>query len=248
MITQVQWRWASQIATFCLALWCIGCQREDFPSRSVVRTDSNSPVLATRDMTPVDISLQQPDQTRVQPYMGETTLRIPKAYLQEPRHWQGQLVLGEVWLETALPDMRPLSIYGEELFKSMKQSHQQVLAEDVEAFKNAYHLGLMNDRLTIILRYGHCMAHTETQAERTPTEEGQESPSVTCPEQGGAFRRCKGITDYDALISMEYRFSISRVDDAKNIEQQARQFVETLILKNQANAHLPAGCPVRSRG
>jgi hypothetical protein len=202
-------------------------------------------------MTPVDISLQQPDQKRVQPYMGETTLRIPKAYLQEPRHWQGQLVLGEVRLETALPDMQPLSIYGEELFKTMKQSHQQVLAEDVEAFKNAYHLGLMNDGLTITLRYGHCMAYTEAKALRNlpiPSEKGQESPSVTCPEQGGAFRRCKGITDYDALISMEYLFSISRLDDAKNIEQKARQFVETHILKNQANAHLPAGCPVRSKG
>lgn len=261
-------------ACIALVFLATACKGEDFPSRAVVRTDANTPGLATRDMTTVELHLQEKRGERVVPFYGETTLTVPKAFLLGGEgHWEGHIdLLSAVTIEAALPAMQPWTVYGEELFARMKATHQQLLAEDVDAFRRAYTLKFIQDTVHIRVRYGNCFAapksmpdwlekhatkdtsntdpmfekfdwsHQKSRHYYIPKESAKRQTYIDCPDYDGEVRRCKGITDYDALVHFEYWFHFSRLREYKEVEYKARALIGSFITKNQATAAMPASC------
>jgi hypothetical protein len=144
-----------------LLLAVAACQRLEFPSRAVVLSDANSPELATLDMTPVELYLQEKTMPRVEPFYGETMLKVPKAYLRGKQHWGGHVdSLGNVSIEAGLPDLKPWTVFGEDLFAKMAVDHKQVQAERIQDFKGAYDRAFMKDSVSIRVHYGHCFGST----------------------------------------------------------------------------------------
>lgn len=262
-------------ACIALVLLATACKGEDFPSRAVMRTAANTPGLATRDMAPVTLHLQEEREksTRLIPFYGETTLTVPKAYLHGEEHWNGHISLNhQVTLEAALPDMRPWTVYGEDLFARMKETHSKMLTDNVDAFSLAYTLKDMQDTVQIRVGYGNCFAGVKSMpallAEQATKDNGYTDPMfekfdwsyqksrhyyvprepakwqtyIDCPDYGGEVRRCKGMTDYDALVSFEYWFHFSRLREYKEVEDKARALIGSFITKNQATAAMPASC------
>ena len=275
MTIKLKWRrFGCQAVCCALALVAAACKGEDFPSRAVIRTAANTPGLATRDMTPVELHLQETRGERVAPFYGETTLTVPKAFLHgDSGHWDGHISpLSRVAMEAALPDMRPWTVYSEELFARMKETHAQMLTDDIDAFRSAYTLKFMQDSVLLRVSYGNCFAdpksmpewlakhatkdtsntdplfekfdwsHQNSRHYYVPREPAKRQTYIDCPDYGGEVRRCKGMTDYDALVSFEYWFHFSRLREYKEVEYKARALIGSFITKNQATAAMPASC------
>ena len=250
---------------------CAGCRDEHFNSRSVVPSDSNSPKFATRAMEPIKLRIAQVEGRTS---YGSALLVVPKAYLRG-EHWKGTPdALGAISIEAALPELRPWTFFGEDLFEKMLVTHKQVLADNLLDFKGAYHRAFFRDWVTIRVKYGHCFGVSKaipSELERwgqkdhayvnpvfekidlgrpagslrsmyVPLQQGRYNTYIECPEWGGETRRCRGITDYDAVVAFEYFFSISRLYEFRDVEANARRLLDSSVQRVETTESMPGSC------
>ncbi|MES2185638.1 MAG: hypothetical protein V4505_13885 [Pseudomonadota bacterium] len=255
-----------------VAFGAAACGQEDFPSRAALSYDGNTAGLATRDMAPVALNLQSYAGERVEPFLGETTLVVPKAYLDSV-HWGGRLPLMGAGIQVVLPDMVPVPVYGEALFARMKETDRRLLEDDPDAFRRAFFYTLLREELMMTVSYGHCFGISKGKLEwmnQFGTKEPDDPASlfdkfdiggpndrasmyvpkrplkyptyIRCNESGNPQWTCTGYTDYDALVAYEYQFSIVYLTQYQMIEEKIRKLISSFITKNQPSPAMPAAC------
>ncbi len=260
------------ILTTCVLLsWS---NAEQFPSATVVPSDTNHPDFATRDMSLVEL--------RTEGAFGGADYVIPKAYLGGKQLWKGGSILpssvpGDIRIEAALPDMRPWTFFGEELFEEMMHTHRQMLEDNILNFRSVYSKRFFKEWVTVHASYGHCFGLSKSQpawlkkwgqpdtsysnplfeakidlgrpagslrSMYVPKQQGTYKLYIECPDWGGELRRCKAMSDYDEITGYEFLFSMTRLNEYQEIDMKVRGLLDKFVKESKLNEIMPAECKI----